>query len=207
MAQGILAIGLLMILLAWLPGIALTTLGPINKAAGAINAPKRFQISDLLWLSALLQGVLAFCIQTIDVNLREAFVPICGFLTMSVFAIWVAGVSFLSRAGVVSIWKRACLLLLSLPGTLAMMIGTPTAILCVALAVTHYFAQVAHGERSFDEGLAVVVAVSGIAGLAVLAAAAWGLRRLSLWIVGDEPPAQDAVGSSEKACLEAKEGA
>lgn len=207
MAQGILAIGLLTILLAWLPGIALTTLGPINKAAGTINAPKRFQISDLLWLSALLQGVLAFCIQTIDVDLREAFVPVCGFLTMSVFAIWVAGVSFLSRAGGVSVWKRACLFLLSLPGTLAMMIGTPAAILCAALAVNHYFEQVAHGERSFDNGMAVVVAVSGISGVAVLAAAAWGLRRLSHWIVGDEQPAKGAVCSSKKAYLQAKESA
>jgi hypothetical protein len=186
MMEPILGVGVLLISLCLVPGIAFAALGPVNKAAGAINAPTRFQISDLLWLSALLQAVLAFCIQAIGINIREAFVPICGFMCLTVVAIWAAGVSFLSRAGVACIWKRACLLLVSLPGTLGMMMGVPCAIMVSGFSARAYLDEVGRGERAFDGAWAASVIVMGIAVVAALSGLAWGLRRLSFWIVSSE---------------------
>lgn len=184
MMEGLIFVAALVLAFATLPVVALSALGPVSQAAGAINAPTRFQLADLLWLLVLLQAALAACVQVIGVRL-EGFGWACAFFSVIVLAIWGAGVSVLSRAGVISTWKRGCLLLLALPGTLALMLGFAIGIVSAAGASLTYYHQIEEGDRIFDPYYVARVSASGVAALCVLVGLAYGMRRLSIWIAGD----------------------
>ena len=166
--------------IATLPVVGWSALGPVNKAAGALNAPTRFQLADALWLLVLLQAMLAFCIEAIGVELR-AFVPACFFFALVVVALWVAGVGVLSRAGVVNTWKRGCLLLLALPGTLFLMFGLAISIIAVFASNTRYYREHLHGDWMPNGQLLPLL----VANFMVVICLGFVLRRLSIWIAGD----------------------
>lgn len=173
---------------ATLPIVGFSALGPVNKAAGAINAPTRFQLADAVWLLLLLQAVLAFCIQTIGVELR-AFTPACAFFAVVILALWGAGVSVLSRAGVVNSWKRGCLIVLALPGTLIVMFGLAITIIAVFASMTHYYRERLHGSPFLQDHPLAILLGSAVAAVTLGIV----LRRLSIWIAGDFLAAEKAA--------------
>ena len=166
--------------------VGLIVLGPINKAAGRLQAPTRFQLSDFLWLLVQVQFALAYCVEFVGVRHAWFFTMVLGFLGLAVFGMWLGGVSFMSRAGVTHPPRRAVFILFLLPSTLALMMIT-TLLLVVAVVTSagfsfslEYRVQI---EDSYQRlGLSPFVVTLGLISLPIFGAA---LRWLSRWVVRD----------------------
>ena len=165
-----------------LPLIGRLILGPVNRAAGLLKAPTRFQLSDFVWLLVQLQIVLAACVQFVGVETDGLFLVLLSFWSFAVVAMWAGAVSFLSRAGVTHPWRRASFILLVLPGTLGILIGTPMLALGLFVVPFRYLASVAEGYEPFS-WLRVILGVTlGALVLGAVLLFGWSLRRLSEWV-------------------------
>jgi len=162
-------------------------LGPINRAAGRLKAPTRFQLSDFLWLLVQVQIVLGYCVEFVGVRHLWFFVLMLSFLGLAVMGMWAGGVSFLSRAGVSHPPRRAVFLLFLLPLTLAVMMSTTIILVVTVVTSTGLF------EFSYDYRTQVEVGyqqlslgpMGALLGVLALPFIGYGLRRVSLWVVRD----------------------
>jgi hypothetical protein len=159
-------------------------LEPVNRAAGHLNAPTRFILTDFLWLMIQLQVMLAVVMQTIaEAMPQRAVLMILGLLCLPVVVLWAASVSVVSRAGIKHPLRRAVVILLLVPGSLAEVMAVP-------LLVVGGFVFVANHElwvwqhRWSDDVLSRLAIVALVA--AAIAAAGFILRRLSFWVMS--PP-------------------
>ena len=130
--------------------IGLFVLGPINRAAGRLRAPTRFQLSDFLWLLVQVQLALAYCVEFVGVKHLWFFTLVLGFLLTAVTAMWAGGVSFMSRAGVTHPPRRAVFVLFLLPMTLALMMTTT--LLLVAAGFGSFTPAIAVGAVAITAG-------------------------------------------------------
>jgi len=171
----------------WL--ISRTILYPTVTAAIKVRGPFRFQLLDFVALVLQIQLVLAPIIAwtsgqavTIQRNL---------FLTLSFAAtvtMWLAAVSFLSKAGIQQGLRRAIFILIYLPGTLAVLILGPIVLLLLValiLGPTELYELVMALARVWPlwarppEQL-----IGGLAGVLMLTiATGYGLRKLGEWLV------------------------
>jgi hypothetical protein len=160
-------------------------LEPVNRAAGHLNAPTRFQLTDFIWLMMQLQVLLAIVMQTIAEALpQRALWIILGGLTLPVLVLWAASVSVVSRAGITQPMRRAAVILLLVPGSLAEVMAVPLLIVGGVAFVNNEPPGLWHSVSggSVPQRLLVLalIAVS-------VAVAAVALRWLSFWVLTGGP--------------------
>lgn len=174
------------------PLVGTLILGPVNRAAGRLQAPTRFLLPDFMWLLVQLQLALGYCVSFVGVRTQFFFPLALGFFTLASVMMWAGAVSFLSRAGVRSAARRGLFILVLLPATLALMIATPL-LPVVAFILEDNPAEV---ERLFRlEGriprhagwLLMVVGALAIPAIGIL------LNRLGRWMVQGVFPASDPI--------------
>jgi hypothetical protein len=147
-------------------------LWPVNQRAGILRLPNKFMLSDLLWLMIQLQIVLAVCVPLYSTSLLGVGRWIVlGVLALCVVALWAASVSVVSRAGITQPLRRAVVLLVLVPGALAVITTGP----CVVLAAVF----VLLGRMTDSELIAAALFASAWG----IAAIAFGLRYLSFWVL------------------------
>jgi len=159
-------------------------LEPVNRAAGHLNAPTRFILTDFLWLMIQLQVMLAVVLVQIreQVPQRGQFV-ILGILALPVIILWAASVSVVSRAGITLPLRRAVLILVLVPGALAEIMAVPILLIGSYLAVTASPGDWA--ARAWSGSLQFRI-LSLAAGAALVVLWALTLRWLSFWVLA--PP-------------------
>jgi hypothetical protein len=158
-------------LLAW------WMLEPINRVAGQLQFSTRFVLTDFLGLMVLLQVPLAIVGRAIESAVVRDNAPYWVLLSASVLLVvilWVAGVSVVSRAGIVQLWRRLCVIVLLVPGALAVIVTWP-------IAVGVFFSSLAN-RRLDDSGWGL-----DILALPAIALAAVGVRWLSYWSLAGSP--------------------
>lgn len=172
----------LVLVLVLSPIIGRIVLGPVNRAGGRLRAPTKFLLMDFVWLLFQLQLALGFSVQYIGVEYLFSFVLLLGFLSFASVVMWAGAVSFLSRAGVRSSLRRGLFILVLLPATLTLMVGTPL------LPIVAWVMQT--DPRVIEIVLRMKSALPENAGIWLLAAAlpvlpliAFLLHRLSAWMV------------------------
>jgi hypothetical protein len=101
-------------------------LGPVNRAAGRLNAPTRFQMTDCFWLMIHLQVMLAVAMPWLRETVRgPAIFVIVGTLSLPIVILWAASVSVVARAGITQPLRRAAVVLILVPGALAVIMAVP----------------------------------------------------------------------------------
>jgi hypothetical protein len=156
-------------------------LGPVNRAAGHLNAPTRFILTDFLWLMIQLQVMLAVVLVQIreQVPQRGQFM-ILGIFALLVIVLWAASVSVVSRAGITLPLRRAILILVLVPGALAEIMAVPILLIGGYLAVTATPGDWA--ARIWSESWQVRI-LSLMAGTVFVVVWALALRWLSFWVL------------------------
>jgi hypothetical protein len=170
---GIPCICIVLLLVAlWLMGRWI--LSPFAEAVRILRAPRRFLLSDFIWLFVLLQASLAAARFALDET--STFVIILGFLVLASIAIWGGAVSALSRAGVSQASRRGVFVLVLLPAILVLMAGIAAELVSLAALCVAVFTS------ELEANLGLWMAPLGVP---VIAAAGWALRRLTRWVVAD----------------------
>ncbi len=167
-------------------------LEPVNRAAGHLNAPTRFILTDFLWLMIQLQVMLAVALVQIREQVPQGgqFV-ILGILAVPVVVLWAASVSVVSRAGITQPLRRAVLILVLVPGALAEIVSVPLLVIGGYLALTAEAGDWA--ARTWSESPAVRV-IGLMAATAAALVWAVALRWLSFWIM--EQPGKSIVAAN-----------
>lgn len=170
-------------------------LGPVNRAAGHLNAPTRFILSDFLWLMIELQVMLAVAL----VQIREQSSPraqfaILALLSLPVIVLWAASVSVVSRAGIIQPLRRAVLILILVPGALAEIMAVPLLLIGAYLAVAARPGDWVTNFWSDSQAVRLVTLAAAATGAAVWAVA---LRWLSHWVLEHSPEAPTGPAASE----------
>jgi hypothetical protein len=135
-----------------------------------------------------LQVMLAVVMQTIaEAMPQRAVLMILGILCVPVVVLWAASVSVVSRACIKHPLRRAVVILLLVPGSLAEVMALP-------LLVVGGFAFVANHQmwtwqHRWGDDLAVRLSIVLLVAAAI-AIAALVLRRLSFWVMSPQPLAQ-----------------
>ncbi len=165
-------------------------LEPVNRAAGRLNAPTRFQLTDFIWLMIHLQVLLAVVMQTIaEAMPQRALIVVLGLLSLPIVVLWAASVSVVSRAGILQPRRRAAVILILVPGALAEVMAVPILVVGGIAYLNNeppgMWQSYSYGtvERTFQL-LAIAVAI---------AAAGFALRWLSFWVMAASPPETTAV--------------
>ncbi len=162
-------------------------LGPVNRAAGHLNAPTRFILTDFLWLMIQLQVMLAVVL----VQIREQMAQRWQFITLGILAIpivvlWAASVSVVSRAGITQPLRRAVLILVLVPGALAEIMAVPLLVIAAYLAVGAEPGDWASHVWSNSQTVRLV-SLAAFVSLAVVWAMV--LRWMSFWVLTQPPKA------------------
>jgi hypothetical protein len=151
-------------------------LDPVNRAAGHLNAPTRFLLTDFIWLMIQLQLVLGFVMNWIEgATSAEWLYVVVILLALPVVVLWGASVSVVSRAGIREPLRRAVVILLLVPGALGIIVAVPVlflSLLTVAISAPNVAANRTLAAFAFWS-LAVIVT----------GCCAAGLRRLSFWVL------------------------
>jgi hypothetical protein len=164
---------------AWL---AWWMLEPINRVAGHLRASTRYLLTDFLGLMVLLQAALAVVGRAITTKPGDDRSPywIVLFVALALMLVlWAASVSVVSRAGIIRPWRRLAVMLVLVPGALAVIVGWPVAL--VALVMNLRLPDTLFGASAIT-GLALT-----LLGFAALIAAPFGLRALSFWSLAGSP--------------------
>jgi hypothetical protein len=160
-------------------------LEPVNRAAGHLNAPTRFQLTDFIWLMIQLQIMLALVMQTIAEALPERSLwIILAALTLPVLVLWAASVSVVSRAGITQPTRRAAVILVLVPGALAEVMAVPLLVVGGLAFVSNEPPEVWLTVTTANTPTRIVVLVATavcVAGAAVV------LRWLSYWVLTGGP--------------------
>jgi hypothetical protein len=191
---GLLGAGLLLAFCAWL---AWWMLEPINRVAGELKGTTRFMLTDVLGLMILLQIGLAITGGALSGNdVRGESVAqywlLLALMGILVCVLWAASVSVVSRAGITRPLRRIAVMVLCVPGTLAIMVTLPALIGAVAVGV---FGVLMGNDLRF-----VPLPVFGamVAGCVALALAAFALRCLSYWSLAGSPGAEALARLQER---------
>lgn len=184
-------------LMIWLPALPLLIyfavfasilgrwmLQPINVKAGRLQAPTQYLLTDFVWLVLQLQLALGFCVTWIGIEQRRMFPLILTFLVFAVTVLWLYGVGFLSRAGVMQPARRAMFTLLLLPASLGVMMALPALLVMLVLLQIDFanwseFAVLLSDFRRYNVLFWVITPTLPLIG--------WLLRQISFWIVRDLP--------------------
>lgn len=157
--------------------VARWMLEPINRAGGQLRASTRYLLTDFLGLMVLLQVALAISGVALEDGTRRevaAYWSLLGVFVLLVTILWAASVSVVSRAGIVRPLPRLTVIVLLIPGALAVVMSVP---LLVILGLSGMFAGwlgLAGPWQAWSLPLAGL-------GLAALAAAGVVIRKLSFW--------------------------
>lgn len=149
---------------------------PVNRAAGHLNAPTRFMLTDFIWLMIQLQLVLGFVMNWIEGATSANWLLVLIFLlSLPVVVMWGASVSVVSRAGITQPLRRAVLILVLVPGSLAVIVAGPVLIVSGIAALN---------DLSYTRLDRAMLSIGIWLGAAVLTIAfAFILRRLSFWVL------------------------
>lgn len=166
-------------------------LGPVNRAAGHLNAPTRFMLTDFIWLMIQLQLVLGLVLQAIRETLPlNAQLLILALLCLPVLVLWVASVSVVSRAGITQPLRRATLILVLVPGALAEIMAVPLVVVAGIVFATQ--SRPEFFPSAINDGPAARVAILVAAAMALILWAGL-LRWLSFWVLDFPSPATPSV--------------
>jgi hypothetical protein len=175
----------LFLLLGYVVGTAVLAhwmLEPINRAGGHLRASTRFLLTDVFGLMALLQVALALCgaaLDATDARADAAYWILISVSALLAFVLWAASVSVVSRAGILGPLKRLTVIVLLIPGTLAVVMSLPI----LAIGLVTGWQQFVGPHWPFHAGPAAVV------GLVVVVAMIFVIRRLSFWALTASTPA------------------
>jgi len=181
----------------WIPAVVAAwaicrwVLGPFTEAMRMLRAPTRFFLSDFIWLLVMLQA--SFAVARLVLDQRGSFLVILTFLVVASIAIWAGAVSVLSRAGVYQTVRRGVFTLVLLPAVLLLLGAT----LCGPALVVVLTQTLITSRPPGDDFESVIWFVIVLAGIPVIIATAWALRRLTRWIVAVAPPS-DVAGIPRK---------
>ena len=181
----------LFLLLGYFVGTALLAhwmLEPINRAGGHLRASTRFLLTDVFGLMALLQVALALCgaaLDAADARADAAYWILIAVSALLAFVLWAASVSVVSRAGILGPLKRLTVIVLLIPGTLAVVMSLPI----LAIGLVTGWEQFVGPHRPVRAGPASVV------GLVVVVGLIFVIRRLSFWALAASTP-QAVLGPS-----------
>jgi hypothetical protein len=165
----------LCVIVAYIVGViwlAHWMLEPINRAAGQLQAQTRFLLTDVFGLMALVQIALAITGGAIDE--RQDSRPYWAMVFVSLFlsaVLWAASVSVVSRAGILQPLRRLAVIVLLVPGSLAIIMSLPLIVVFVGIGFDR-------GSINLSFWRWVVFAPLCVGGLIGLIIAA---RRLSYW--------------------------
>jgi hypothetical protein len=186
-ASFILAIGFVLAAFAFYVAataiLAWWMLEPINRAGGVLQATTRFLLSDVLGLMVMLQVALAISGVALDSSDRQevaAYWLMLGVSALLACVLWAASVSVVSRAGIVLPLRRLTVIVLLIPGTLAVVMSIP---LVIVLALSGMFDP--HGALGLGVWRAYILPLAAL-GLLLLVGAIFLIRRLSFWALSPE---------------------
>lgn len=170
--------GVAMAAAVWL---ALWMLGPINRAAGALKAQTRFQLSDVLGLMVLLQFGLGIVGTGFNSAAEEElYWTMLAALVILAVVLWAASVAAVSRAGILQPLRRLTVTIVLVPGTLAAMMLLPALIYATGYVTLTRF-DPAHEAPPFGFGAVAAATAGFIVGAIVI-------RRLSFWAIAHSAP-------------------
>lgn len=190
----IMALPAIVIGFAMLVAIAKWILGPISHAAGLLQAPMRFRLSDFVWLVVQFQVVLAACAQGIDIEDVFGFGITLTFLFLATTAMWMGAVSCVSKAGVVHPWRRGIFVLCQLPLTLTFMFAIP---ICLGAGLLRSL-QFAMSRESLLNEVTGLQVVGLFAASIIMGIASWGMRYVSIWVLEDSAWAKEQMPDSHQ---------
>ncbi len=160
-------------------------LEPVNRAAGHLNAPTRFQLTDFIWLMLQLQIVLASVIQTVGEGVSQrGLLIILALLCLPVVVLWAASVSVVSRALITQPLRRAVVILLLVPGALGELVGVPLLVVFSIMLFSNDAVWMWQSRWTDDLPSRVTLVVLVASGLT---SAAFALRWLSFWVLSPNP--------------------
>ncbi|MBW8884672.1 MAG: hypothetical protein JF612_07815, partial [Planctomycetia bacterium] len=110
---------------AWL---AWWMLEPINRVAGALQFSTRFMLSDVIGLMVMLQVPLAIVGRAVEAGREQTSSPywvLIAIFVVLAFVLWAAAVSVVSRAGIMRLTRRLVVIVVLVPGTLAVIMAFP----------------------------------------------------------------------------------
>jgi hypothetical protein len=174
----------LFVLLGYFVGTALIAhwmLEPINRAGGHLRASTRFLLTDVFGLMALLQVALALCgaaLDAADARADAAYWVLIAVSALLAFVLWAASVSVVSRAGILGPLKRLTVIVLLIPGTLAVVMSLP--LLAIGL-VTGW-------QQFVGPTWPVRAGPASVLGLVLLVGMIFVIRRLSFWALAASTP-------------------
>ncbi len=162
-------------------------LGPISRRAGRLQGTVRFQLSDFFWLVAQFQLVLGYCLRFVGIEHQFMFFLILIGATLGIMALWAGAISFMSRAKVSDVSRRATFVLFVLPAVVAYLMATTFVLMVAADSLFGLFGQ---QYRNKLEDMLLIMALTRtqlIASMFLIPPVAWLLRRTANWIVADSP--------------------
>lgn len=177
-------LAIVVLVVLWLfisPRIGDWILRPLARFATDLRAPRRFQLSDLIWLMIHLQAVIAVTVQlfTADVPTGVRVFMLLLF-SVPVIGIWIASLHVASRAGITQPLRRGAVILLVIPLGMVAAVAIPV---LVTQVVADVLARADSSRRpsAWPSPLWAIFLLSA----AILLAAA--LRFLADWSVRGNP--------------------
>lgn len=173
---------LLVYFVAFSSGLGRWMLQPINEKGGRLRAPTQYLLTDFVWLVLQLQLALGFCVSWIGIEQTRLFPTVLGFLVFAVTLLWLFGVGFLSRAGVMQPARRAMFTLLLLPASLGVMMALPALLVMLAVLETDLTAwgDLAIPLREYNRSKVLLWIITPL-----LPLIGWMMRQISFWVVRD----------------------
>jgi len=172
---GLVSLVLMVVAAGWL---GWWLLEPINRVAGQLQLSTRFMLTDVIGLMALMQLPLAIAGRALESNSEQdehrLYWFFLGIAVLLAFVLWAASVSVVSRAGINSLWQRLCVIVLLVPGTLAVIGLWPVCLILLVMGVQN---RRAGGDPWSPDILA----------LPALVAFAMFIRRASYWVLVGSP--------------------
>ena len=187
-------LAIVVLVFLWLfisPRIGDWILQPLARFATGLHAPRRFQLSDLIWLMIHLQAVIAVTVQLFTADVPTG-VRVFMLLLFSapVVGIWIASLHVTSRAGITQPLRRGAVILLVIPLGMVAAVAIPLLVTQVAADV---LARTEHPRlpSAWPSPLWAIFLLSA----AILLAAA--LRLLADWSVRGNPLHSAADSATE----------
>lgn len=176
-------------------------LGPVSQRAGRLQGVLRFQLSDFFWLVVQFQLVLGYCVRFVGVQHAFMFQLTLIGTSLGMLALWMGAISFMSRAKVTEVLRRATFVLFVLPAVVGYLMITTFVLLVVTDSWFTLFSRQYRGEL---EDMLTIMALTRqqlAASIVLIPFLAWALRRIGLWVVTashDEPiaAARKSYGSA-----------
>lgn len=175
-------------------------LKPIKDTTERVTLPAQFSIFDFVSLLILLQFALGYALRFNEGGTRAFFPQLVLYFMLAGTAIWLSGVSLLSRAGIRQPLRRGMFVVVLLPGIVVVLAGQ----MLVPGAWFYWYNETDNAEL-------LIATVSGsnllpeyvlVFSSVCMLAGPYALNRLARWIVA--PTLQEMDGNVEIAPLERK---